>query len=79
VVSRSPSRREAASPLVAVRLVLSSGAAGDPAGKEGLADFTMRLLRRAPRVRDAHALDEAIEFVGASLGCSPARTRWPSP
>jgi zinc protease len=55
-------------PLVAVRLVLASGAAGDPAGKEGLADFTMRLLRRGTAHRDAHALDEAIEFVGASLG-----------
>ncbi len=55
-------------PLVAVRLVLSSGAAGDPPGKEGLADFTMRLLRRGTVHRDAHALDEAIEFVGASLG-----------
>ena len=55
-------------PLVAVRLVLSSGAAGDPPGKEGLADFTMRLLRRGTAQRDAHALDEAIEFVGASLG-----------
>ncbi|HZW88776.1 MAG TPA: pitrilysin family protein, partial [Myxococcaceae bacterium] len=55
-------------PLVAVRLVLSSGGAADPAGKEGLADFTMRLLRRGTADRDAHALDEAIEFVGASLG-----------
>jgi len=55
-------------PLVAVRLVLSSGAAADPGGKEGLADFTMRLLRRGTTHRDAHALDEAIEFVGASLG-----------
>ncbi|HEY1418192.1 MAG TPA: pitrilysin family protein, partial [Myxococcaceae bacterium] len=55
-------------PLVAVRLVLASGAAGDPAGKDGLADFTMRLLRRGTAHRDAHALDEAIEFVGASLG-----------
>ena len=55
-------------PLVAVRLVLASGAAADPPGKEGLADFTMRLLRRGTGRRDAHALDEAIEFVGASLG-----------
>jgi len=55
-------------PLVAVRLVLASGAAGDPRGKEGLADFTMRLLRRGTAHRDAHTLDEAIEFVGASLG-----------
>jgi zinc protease len=55
-------------PLVAARLVLSSGAAADPDGREGLADFTMRLLRRGTTQRDAHALDEAIEFVGASLG-----------
>ena len=55
-------------PLVAVRLVLSSGAAVDPPGKEGLADFTMRLLRRGTAQRNAHDLDEAIEFVGASVG-----------
>jgi len=55
-------------PLVAVRLILASGSAADPRGKEGLADFTMRLLRRGTARRDAHALDEAIEFVGASLG-----------
>jgi zinc protease len=55
-------------PLVAVRLVLASGSAGDPGAKEGLADFTMRLLRRGTAQRDAHSIDEAIEFVGASLG-----------
>ena len=55
-------------PLVAVRLVLEAGAAMDPTGQEGLADFTVRLLRRGTARRDAHAIDEAVEFVGASLG-----------
>jgi zinc protease len=55
-------------PLVAVRLVLEVGAASDPTGQEGLADFTVRLLRRGTARRDAHAIDEAVEFVGASLG-----------
>ena len=55
-------------PLVAVRLVLEVGAAVDPPGQEGLADFMVRLLRRGTERRDAHAIDEAVEFVGASLG-----------
>ena len=55
-------------PLVAVRLVLEAGAAVDPVGQEGLADFMVRLLRRGTARRDAHAIDEAVEFVGASLG-----------
>lgn len=55
-------------PLVAVRLVIEAGACSDPLGQEGLADFTVRLLRRGTARRDAHAIDEAVEFVGASLG-----------
>jgi zinc protease len=55
-------------PLVAVRLVIEAGASWDPPGQEGLADFTVRLLRRGTVRRDAHAIDEAVEFVGASLG-----------
>jgi zinc protease len=55
-------------PLVAVRLVIEAGASWDPPGQEGLADFTVRLLRRGTARRDAHAIDEAVEFVGASLG-----------
>jgi zinc protease len=55
-------------PLVAIRLVIQAGSAVDPPGREGLADFTVRLLRRGTARRDAHAIDEAVEFVGASLG-----------
>jgi zinc protease len=54
-------------PLVSMRLVLRAGSITDPKDKEGLADFTVRLLRRGTETMSADALDEAIEFVGASL------------
>ncbi|NVJ00637.1 insulinase family protein [Myxococcus sp. AM009] len=55
-------------PMVSVRLVIRAGSATDPDGKHGLADFTARLLRRGTRRMNAQAIDEAVEFVGASLG-----------
>ncbi|MBN9685458.1 MULTISPECIES: M16 family metallopeptidase [unclassified Corallococcus] len=54
-------------PLVSVRLVMRAGGVWDPAGKDGLADFTARLLRRGTKRMDADGISEAIEFVGASL------------
>jgi zinc protease len=54
-------------PLVSMRLVLPAGSATDPKDKHGLADFTVRLLRRGTEHMGADAIDEAIEFVGASL------------
>ncbi|MBU8894806.1 insulinase family protein [Corallococcus sp. H22C18031201] len=54
-------------PLVSMRLVMRAGSAVDPVGKAGLADFTARLLRRGTARMSADALDEAIEFVGASV------------
>ncbi len=54
-------------PLVSMRLVLRAGSATDPKAKEGLADFTVRLLRRGTASLSADAIDEAVEFVGASL------------
>ncbi|NMO23014.1 insulinase family protein [Pyxidicoccus fallax] len=55
-------------PLVSVRLILRAGSATDPDGKHGLADFTARLLRRGTRRLTAQQIDEAVEFVGASIG-----------
>ncbi|MFP2901925.1 M16 family metallopeptidase [Corallococcus sp. 4LFB] len=54
-------------PLVSVRLVMRAGGVWDPPGKDGLADFTARLLRRGTKRMDADGISEAIEFVGASL------------
>ena len=55
-------------PLVSVRLVIRAGSVLDPAGKQGIADFTARLMRRGTKSRKAEAIDEAVEYVGASLG-----------
>ncbi|HET9451776.1 MAG TPA: pitrilysin family protein [Aggregicoccus sp.] len=54
-------------PLVAIRLVLRAGSVADPQERFGLADFTARLLRRGTRMLGAQDIDEAVEFVGASL------------
>ncbi|RKG86487.1 M16 family metallopeptidase [Corallococcus terminator] len=54
-------------PLVSVRLIMRAGGVWDPPGKDGLADFTARLMRRGTQKLDADAISEAVEFVGASL------------
>jgi len=54
-------------PLVSVRLVVQGGSAADPPDRPGLADFTVRLMRRGTARLDADALNEAVEFVGATL------------
>jgi len=54
-------------PLVSMRLVLRAGSSTDPKDKQGLADFTVRLLRRGTAKLRADEIDEAIEFVGASV------------
>lgn len=54
-------------PLVAVRLLVAAGSTTDPVGKDGLSDFTARLMRRGTKKHSADELNEAVEFVGASL------------
>ncbi|HXN54747.1 MAG TPA: pitrilysin family protein [Myxococcales bacterium] len=54
-------------PLFHVRLSLPAGAACDPRGKAGLAQFTADLLRRGTQRRDAHGVDAMIEGMGAQL------------
>lgn len=55
-------------PLVAVRLVLSVGAALDPAGGHGTAYLAAVSARRGTRRRSGRVLDEAVESLGAELG-----------
>jgi len=55
-------------PVVAFRLVLKSGSAYDPAGKEGLANLTAGLLRKGTKIKDATQIAEEIDFVGGTLG-----------
>jgi predicted Zn-dependent peptidase len=55
-------------PAVEVILVLPVGAVADPAGKDGLAAMTAAMLDEGAGGKDALALADAIDFLGASLG-----------
>jgi len=54
-------------PVASVALVVKSGAAWDPAGKFGLASLTAAMLDEGAGSRDALALADAIDFLGASI------------
>jgi zinc protease len=55
-------------PVVELVLVLpAAGATADPAGREGLAAMTADMLDEGAAGRDALALADAIDFLGASL------------
>lgn len=55
-------------PMVIFNILLKSGAASDPTGKEGVANLTAELLTRGTRQYSAQALAEELDFLGASLG-----------
>ena len=59
-------------PLVDFRLLLRTGSMVDPAGKEGLTDITMSLLRKGTQQRPAEKLAEELDFLGAELDLSTA-------
>jgi zinc protease len=54
-------------PVVEVVLVVRAGATADPAGREGLASMTAEMLDEGAAGRDALALADAIDFLGANL------------
>jgi zinc protease len=54
-------------PLVQLRLMIKSGSTSDPAGKEGTAALTARLLKRGTKGRPASQFFEEVEFVGGSI------------
>src|SRR5262249_52528974 len=51
-------------PLVQMQLMVKSGSTSDPAGKEGTASLTARLLKRGTKSRPAAQFFEEVEFVG---------------
>jgi predicted Zn-dependent peptidase len=55
-------------PLVQFQLMIKAGSVADPAGKEGVAALTARLLKRGTRNRMAPQFAEEVEFVGGTLG-----------
>lgn len=57
-------------PLVQINLVVEAGSVDDPAGKSGLADMTLDMMDEGAGSRDALALADAIDFLGASIRTS---------
>jgi zinc protease len=55
-------------PVAEVLLVVRAGAVADPAGREGLARLTADMLDEGAGGKDALALADAIDFLGAQLG-----------
>lgn len=55
-------------PVISLHLLVAgAGTAYEPAGKEGLAELTGRLLLRGTREQDAETVSEELDFIGASL------------
>jgi predicted Zn-dependent peptidase len=55
-------------PQVVLSIVLQSGSFFDPPGKSGTASLTAELLESGTVSRDALAISESVEFIGATLG-----------
>jgi zinc protease len=54
-------------PVVEVVLVVRAGAVADPAGREGLAAMTADMLDEGAAGKDALALADAVDYLGATL------------
>jgi len=57
-------------PLVDFGVIIGSGSAVDPKGKEGLASLVAELLRKGTATRSAREIADAVDFVGGSLSAS---------
>lgn len=60
-------------PVVYLNLVVSAGSLYDPAGKEGLSNFTSNMLTKGTKTRTAVEIADQIDFVGGSLDGSADR------
>ena len=60
-------------PFVTLQFLTDSGARRDPPGKEGLADLTARGLLWGTSKRDLDAINQELDFMGASLRSSSGR------
>lgn len=54
-------------PLVAAKLMIKTGAAADPAGRDGLAALTATVLTQGTKTRSAEAIARGVEALGATL------------
>jgi zinc protease len=57
-------------PLVAAQLLVKTGAAADPAGRDGLAELTATVLTKGTKTRTAEQIARGVEALGATLAAS---------
>jgi zinc protease len=57
-------------PAVTMRLLVRAGAASDPKDKLGLARLTASLLDQGTTTKSAQEMNDAIDFIGGSMGAS---------
>lgn len=60
-------------PFVTLQLLIDAGSGKDPAGEEGLARLTARGLLLGTARRSAKALNEELDYLGASLDAAAGR------
>lgn len=60
-------------PFVTFQLLINSGSRQDPSGQEGLANLTARGLLLGSLNRSANAINEEVDFMGASLNASVSK------
>jgi zinc protease len=54
-------------PLVAARLLVRTGGAADPAGRDGLAQLTATVLTKGTKTRTAEQIARGVEALGATI------------
>jgi zinc protease len=59
-------------PLVASSLLIRTGAAADPAGRDGLASLTATVLTQGTKTRTAEQIARGVEALGATLSANAA-------
>jgi predicted Zn-dependent peptidase len=57
-------------PIVQMNIVVRAGSVNDPTGKPGLASMTAAMMMEGAGTRNALALAEAVEYLGASITVS---------
>jgi zinc protease len=65
--------RRRALPIVTIKVTVQAGSLWEPEGRAGLAHLTGSLLTRGTTTRTAAQIDEAIDFIGASLSSEADR------
>ncbi len=60
-------------PIVTVKVTVQAGSLWEPEGQAGLANLTALLLTRGTATRTAAQIDEAVDFMGASLSSTADR------